>query len=58
MKQVTINISFNIDEKDYNSKEFQEFLESVKNGSMAKELEYPIGEHESVKKVIIKTNTK
>ena len=58
MKQVTINISFNIDEKDYNSKEFQEFLESVKNGSMAKELEYPIGEYKSVNKVIVKTNTK
>lgn len=37
MRKVEFNISFNVSEEDYNSKKFQQYLEDVKSGKIAKE---------------------
>lgn len=38
MKAVEIKVSFNITEKDYKSKDFQETLKEIRSGKWAKEL--------------------
>lgn len=38
MKQIEIKISFNIEEREYNFKVFQEFLEMFKNGKAERDI--------------------